>query len=73
MKLKENELQKNSTGFSIKTTTAKLDIWKQVITKTLKVYGYRYTRLKDLKDATQLAFEKGACNTYVNVYKNGTL
>ena len=37
MKLKENELQKNSTGFSIKATTAKLDIWKQIITETLKV------------------------------------
>ena len=29
--------------------------------------------MKDLKDATQLAFEKGACNTYVNVYKNGRI
>ena len=52
MKLKENELQKNSTGFPIKTTTAKLDIWKQIITETLKVYGDRYIRMKDLKDAT---------------------
>ena len=39
----------------------------------MKVYGYRHTRMKDLKDATQLAFEKGACNTYVNVYKNGRI
>ena len=34
----------------------------------MKVYGYRYTRMKDLKDATQLAFEQ-----YVNVYKNGRI
>ena len=29
--------------------------------------------MKDLKCATQLAFEEGTCNTHVNVYKNGRI